>query len=203
MAASLVSLPTSKMVDLVPELKTLQGIVENNAWHNQDDVLMYTLTVVERLKVNLDLPFITNDQTKLKIFVTLNQVIGELTRRDLLLWAGLFHDFGKPETISRDDKQTICPDHEIVGANKAAGSLSAYIPNETDRNWIVGLIQNHGLPHRYILEDIPSLQQESADMYPELLLLGLSDTEASQAAELIPVEFKRRVSRYYMLLNQL
>src|SRR4051812_30770967 len=86
-----------ELLTLIPELKDLRGIIENNPWHTNDDVFVHTMSVFQHVQNNLRLDFVTNEETKEKIHCYLSERVGDLTNKEILLWATLLHDCAKSE----------------------------------------------------------------------------------------------------------
>jgi putative nucleotidyltransferase with HDIG domain len=192
-----------EILESVSELKELAKVVEDSReWHKHDSVLAHTMRVFEKLKLNLKLQFLNHNY--------FDQKVGELTRKECLLWAALFHDIAKPETMILVDGFTKCPDHEALGAEKAKRVLGNISMSEADRDRIVLLVMKHDelsglMGSRNDNEDltmqIQELMETHADIFPELVLLTLSDMEGSQLQEANPKEFEFRREMYYELLS--
>jgi hypothetical protein len=195
----------NEILEAVPELKKLANVVEDSQeWHKHDPVLTHTMRVFEKLKLNLELPFLNQDY--------FNQSVSDLTRKECLLWAALLHDIAKPETITMVDGFTKCPGHEALGAKKAQTILLGKISNEKDRERVVALVMHHddlsglmgsrttvqALEHNLI-----QLKETNYDIFPELVLLALSDMEGSQLKETNPKEFEFRREMYHELLSNM
>lgn len=197
---NLFSMDRNEILKNIPELRELAGVVENNTWHLNDDVLDHTLTVFNRLKENFKLNFVSIEY--------FDQKVGELTRKELLAWATLFHDIAKPDTYTQENGTTKCPNHEELGAKKAEIILKRYLPNPQDHIRAVRIIQHHGVPHnmftsdeQVLLQNTTIAKQEYADIFIDLLLLGLSDTEGAQLAQLNPQELAFRTQKYHQILQ--
>lgn len=199
-----------QFIAAIPELNTLKGIVENNAWHDNDDVYVHIMTVFNNLKKNLLLEFIKDSQVKERLNKYLNQKVGALTKRQILLWCGLLHDIAKPQTIKNNNGVTSCPNHEPEGAVIAKKIFNRLNFSEQDAERLYQIIYNHSVPHQLLNPMKNSEQIKNAagevktkfgDIFIELLFLGLSDTEGCQLQFKNPNEFNFRIKYYYSILN--
>lgn len=44
------NIKSRKLVDLIPELYKLNGVIENNDWHNKETAFEHTLSVLDNLE---------------------------------------------------------------------------------------------------------------------------------------------------------
>lgn len=102
----------------LPEFYALAGIVENNAWHLKQDVLLHVITVVEALQGLFSLEFLDGAlQEKGQEY--LSKRVGKFSAKELLLIATVLHDVAKSEIYIKDPHGgTRCPGHEIIGASR-------------------------------------------------------------------------------------
>lgn len=200
---------------LDPNLR-LRETVENNGWHNRDTVYSHTLSVFRNLIHDLELGFVADESVRVRLNEQLGLTVGKISRRDTLLVAALFHDVAKPDTIVKDKNgQDACPNHEAKSADKARQILTGRGFDEADISRICAIIAYHSLPHgitnpdfseensQKILVVAQNLKpgQDQADIFPELMLLGLADTQGSQLPDNNPVEFALRVESYYRIIR--
>ncbi|MFH0942573.1 MAG: HDIG domain-containing metalloprotein [Candidatus Beckwithbacteria bacterium] len=151
----------------IPELEELKQLYENNAWHDHDQVYTHVMKVVDEVK-----KMAPDSQ--------------------VLHWAALLHDIGKPETFKEVDGQTVCLDHEAVGAKKAKKILKRLKFDKKVVDKVVKLISLHG---RVLdMEHNRELKQEFPELYQDLMILGLADVLSCQLRTKDPQEFKRRVN---------
>ena len=206
---SITSLSEKEILSIIPGLKELNNFTENNNWHDHDNVLTHTFTVFSKLKENSKLLFLEEAKRDF-LLKYLNQKVGKYSRKEDLHWAALLHDIAKPEKFQTTNRLTQCPKHEEVGAKKAEKIISKLKFAIEDKMRIVEVIKNHNLPHQLFSPDIDEkiraqeiskARQNYSQIYVDLLLLGLSDTEGSQLKRLIPEEFKFRINQYYQTLD--
>lgn len=195
-----------EIVGIVPELLELNDVVENSRqWHKNDTVFNHTMNVFKRLKTNMELAFISEPE---KLAKYLAAKVGKLNRAQILLWAALFHDIAKPETLAIINGFTQCPGHEAKGAIKAKMILKRLIVKSKDLNRITDIIKNHDVMSAALdrstgdfREKIRIAEKDFEDIYPELILHALSDAEGSQLSTSNPEEYKFRITQYHILLN--
>jgi len=191
-----------ELVDRFPELVKLKGVVENNAWHDYDDVLKHT-EVMKNVK-----SIIQRDNLE----VYFNQPVGgEFTRGETLVMAAAFHDIAKPETIEINGTVTSCPNHELIGAGQTEEILKSKFDNNVV-NRVVSIIQNHGVPigifspeksEDQFKQELYKLKQEKGDIFVDLMVLVIADTKSSQLNKKNPEEFNFRISLGNKVLNEL
>lgn len=210
------------LLDQFPELKDpglrLMETIENNGWHSHDSVWGHTQSVFRNLLKDLELDFVQESGVKTRLNERLNARVGRISRRDALSVAVLFHDIGKPETIIKDKSgQDVCPNHEVKSADKARQILIGRGFDEADISRICAIIAYHALPHgitnpdfseenrKKILSVAQNLKPspDQADIFPELMLMGLADTQGSQLSDNNPAEFIARLEKYYEIVNSL
>jgi tRNA nucleotidyltransferase (CCA-adding enzyme) len=92
-------------LDVLPPVEALRGVPQDPRWHPEGDVFVHTLMVVDRA--------------------------AELARdlvpvaREVLMWAALCHDLGKPETTTIEGDRVRAIRHEVAGARIAKQWLGA------------------------------------------------------------------------------
>ncbi len=194
---------------LVPELAKLKKTVEHNAWHENDDVHTHVMQVLRRLRDNLLFSFIPDDRRLSQLHAHVNTKIGELTRKEILLWSALFHDLAKPETLKNTRGITSCPGHEKEGAKMTLKIFTQMGAQEKDKQMIVRIVACHSVPiHLFSPDksamlrarDIKEAKRQYQDIFTELLLLGLSDIEGCQLSSLDPKEYRFRIEQYHTAL---
>ena len=202
----------AKLKKLLPELYHLKDLFEENAWHNHDQVFIHVLKVFTNTKKALKLDFIDKKQ-KILLKKHLKQKIVNRSRQELVLWSALLHDIAKPETFKQNpDNSTICANHEAQGAKKTRKILKRLNFPQKEINWLAEIVTIHGQPHEIIdpqknsqtlKKDFSQLQQKHPQVFIELLLLSLADTQSAQLKQNNPSEYNFRIKSYKQLLNQL
>lgn len=202
-------------LDQFPELQDpslrLRETVENNGWHNRDTVYRHTLSVFRNLVHDLELGFVADESVRVRLNEQLDSRVGRISRRDTLLVAALFHDIAKPDTIVKSENgQDACPDHEARSSGKARKILTGHGFDEADIDRICEIVAYHSFPHGitnpgFSVEARQKLQakaeEDHGDIFPELMLLGLADTQGSQLRDNNPAEFAHRIESYYRIIG--
>lgn len=102
---------------VLPEIYKLKGCQQNKTWHPEGDVWMHTLYLLHKLS--------------------------EYTDNKILLWAGLLHDVGKPETTYTEDGIIKSKEHAKVGAKIAEKILKRLKFSNKETEAIYQLVYNH------------------------------------------------------------
>ncbi len=165
---------TSLLLTLFPELKGLEPLGPN-AYHHVN-VLSHTLLMVEKLSWAAEWCARHGHDT-------LPSQDDELALR----YAALFHDLGKQDTRSLDDRGNIhFYRHESFSSRRALGIMDRLrFPNSL-RDRVLRLIQEHmrilNLPLETRETALRRLVHHMGDLTPSLVLHTLADKEASRGA---------------------
>lgn len=187
--------------NFIPEFYELEKVIENNPWHNNDNVLNHTISVL----VGLEQVF---EKLNNRIKVYLDKKIDTHSRKELLFLATLFHDIGKKETYIREKNIAKCPGHEEVGAVKLKTIIPRFDLSEIEKTFIIEIVRNHGIIHEildYPEENPEKKTEEFKEKYPdiflEIILLSIADTLGSQLKENNLEEFNFRVDFLNKIIN--
>jgi tRNA nucleotidyltransferase/poly(A) polymerase len=129
-------------------------------------------------------------------------------RRDLLMWAVVTHDWGKPakRTVD-DDEKTHFYDHDRWGALLAEARLQALRFSSDEVAYVARLTDLHMRP-AHLAHDFPPTRRAIYRFYrdagaagPDCALLSLADHMAIQASVLEPETWRRRLATTGMLLD--
>lgn len=183
-------------LSLVPEFRALQGIIENNAWHNHETTFDHTLSVLENLeKIIYDLH---GEHKKY-----LEGIIESHSKNSLLKIAVLFHDIAKKDTLTIDENgRTSFINHEIMSAKKAEKILKRFGISKKEASYILHIIKNHGILHMIFseedyMEKAKKIKRgELSNIYLELMLLVYADTKPSYLQISNPGDYKKRIGFY-------
>lgn len=186
---------------LIPELYELVEIIENNPWHNNDNVLNHTISVLVELEQLLQR---LNDRIK----VYLEKKINTHSRKELLFLVTLFHDIGKKKTYKREKDITRCPGHEEEGAVKLKTIIPRFDLSESEKKFVVEIVRNHGIIHEILNypEENPEKKTEEfkekySDIFLEIILLAIADMLASQLRDNNSEDFKFRIGFLNKIIN--
>jgi len=160
------------LLTLFPDLKGLDHLGQSK--HHHLHVLSHTLLIVEKLSW---------------AFEWVSQKSGEipLTQEDrlALYYAALFHDLGKQDTYSKDEKEKVhFYHHESYSCQRAEGIMQRLRFPNLLRNRVLHLIQSHmrilNLSRETKEAALKRLVYQVGDDIPLLVLLTLADKEASR-----------------------
>jgi len=171
----------------LPEFYELKDIFENNPWHHES-TFEHTLNAI----------------SELEHFLKSNELPNEKVFRVMLL----LHDISKKETKTiNEEGLTYFIGHEQQGAKKAKLLIDRFNFSDSEKDYVISLIENHDRPHT-LFDDMDNvnqaaslLKQEFPEMYNELLVFGMLDTMSSILKDNRPDEYKFRIGKYRELLN--
>lgn len=178
---------------IVPEVYELERIVENNRSHINDPVFTHTLSVLTRLEKILE-------TVNKKVNNYLSQKIDYYSRAELLLFAAVFHDIGKKETLKIDGETTKFPGHEVKSAEKLKEIMPRFDLSEKEKEMVIQIVGNHGFFHNIL--DCPEddlekkskeFQEKYFNIFLEVILLTIADILGGQLKENSPEEFNFRI----------
>ena len=157
---------------LFSELKGLERLGQNE--HHHLDALSHTLLIVE--KISWAFEWIGRNDPK----TSLNQ-----EDRLALYYAALFHDIGKQDTYSKDEKGRVhFYYHEAFSAQAAERIMERLRFSNLMENKILHLVKNHmrilNLSQETKETALRRLVNQIGDETPLLVLLSLADKEASR-----------------------
>jgi poly(A) polymerase len=160
------------LLTLFPDLKGLEHLGQNE--HHHLHVLLHTLLIVEKLSWAFE-------------WVSLKARALPFTQEDrlALYYAALFHDLGKQDTYSKDEKGKVhFYHHESFSCQRAEEIMERLRFSHLLRNKILHLIQNHmrilNLSRETKEAALKRLVYQVGDDTPLLVLLTLADKEASR-----------------------
>ena len=123
------------------------------------------------------------------------------TRRDLLLWAAVTHDWGKPAKRTENDTGQIhFYDHDRWGALLVESRLQALKFAGDEVTYVARLTDLHMRP-AHLARDFPPTPRavyryfrDAEATGPDCALLGLADQMAMQAQDFVPETWQRRLA---------
>jgi poly(A) polymerase len=165
---------------LFPELKGLENLGQNE--HHHLDVLSHTLLIIEKMSWAFE-------------WVARNHRNIFLTQEDWLslFYAGLFHDIGKQDTYSKDEKERVhFYYHESFSVQAAERIMERLRFSNLTKNKILHLIRNHmrilNLSWETKETALKRLVNQIGEETPLLVLLTLADKEASRGILSIQID---------------
>jgi tRNA nucleotidyltransferase/poly(A) polymerase len=130
------------------------------------------------------------------------------TRRDLLPWAAVTHDWGKPAKRTEDDAgQTHFYDHDRWGALLAESRLQALRFASDEVTYVARLTDLHMRP-AHLTRGYPPTPRAIYRYYrdadttgPDCAVLSLADQMAMQAQDFVPEPWQRRLATTRVLFD--
>jgi len=163
---------TGLLITLLPELRGLQDLAQDE--HHHLNALSHTLLAIEKISW-------ANEWVKLK-----GKSLS-LSQEDLicLYYATLFHDIGKQDTFSNDERERVhFFHHEVFSCQAAEGIMERLRFSNPIRERVLRLIRNHmrilNLSPQTRETALKRVVHEMGDETPLLVLHSLADKEASR-----------------------
>jgi tRNA nucleotidyltransferase (CCA-adding enzyme) len=123
-------LDEAEQLDVFEPIARLKGVPQDPQWHPEGDVYVHTMMVVDRA-AEIARPL-------------------SATEREILLFAALCHDLGKPETTSMEEGRIRSLGHEARSAERTREWLEAMrLPGRHVRS-IEVLVANHLAPAQFV-----------------------------------------------------
>ena len=181
------------LFSLFPELKGLENLGQNE--HHHLDALSHTLLIVEKILWAVQWVG-RNDRETL-----LNQ-----EDRLSLYYAALFHDIGKQDTYSKDEKGRVhFYTHEAFSVQAAQGIMERLRFSNLMKNKVLHLVKNHmrilNLSWETKETALRRLVNQIGDETPLLVLLSLADKEASRG--ILSAQIDEVVERHCLRILEL
>ncbi|MDI7259179.1 MAG: HD domain-containing protein [Thermodesulfobacteriota bacterium] len=160
------------LLTLFPELKGLENLGQNQ--HHHLNVLSHTLLMIDKISWAFE-------------WVAQNRNPISLTQEDglVLYYASLFHDLGKQDTYSQDEKGRVhFYHHESFSCKRAEAIMERLRFSNPTKNRILRLIQHHMRILNFSSETgesaLKRLVNQMGEETPLLVLHTLADKEASR-----------------------
>jgi poly(A) polymerase len=165
---------------LMPELGRLENL--GQSLHHHLDVLSHVLLIVDKIAWAIE-------------WTGRNGRILSLTQDDrlILYYAALFHDLGKQDTYSRDEKERVhFYHHEAFSCQRAEAIMDRLRFSNAMKDRIFGLIKHHMRILNFSSETgesaLKRLVNQMGDDTPLLVLHTLADKEASRGILSVQVD---------------
>ncbi len=184
--------------DIFPEFYLLSGTIENDLWHQNQNVYEHTVRVIFNLERLLDLDFLPN-KARVKLKIYLNERIDHHLRKDLILISTFLHDMAKKDTRVIDASgKTSCPAHEVIGGTKVSNFSKRFELTHNEEEIVKKTVSQHALVYDfYHLRHKFTELSRIFELYStvigscqvELVLLFYSDILGSDGNKGAPEEF--------------
>ena len=160
------------LLTLFPDLKGLEYLGQSK--HHHLHVLSHTLLIIEKLSWAFE--WVSQEAESFQL---------AQEERLALYYAALFHDLGKQDTYSKDEKEKVhFYHHESYSCQRAEGIMQRLRFPNLLRNGVLHLIQSHmrilNLSRETKETALKRLVYQVGDDIPLLVLLTLADKEASR-----------------------
>jgi len=175
---------------LIPEFEQLKKI-ENQGDHHLYSLEEHTLRTLEELEKVIEERTRYLSAELLRDFGC-QRFLGEFTDLELLKWAALFHDIGKPRTLEVREGRITFYNHDRVGEEIVKQTGRRLRWGEKATRFIASLVRHHLRPF-YLRESFMKGQlgrrgmanfwRDCGDIAPHLFLLSLADALASGDSE--------------------
>ena len=190
---------TGVLGQVFPEVEACRGVAQPSMYHVHDVYghLLKRVEELDRLVGEHGVPFGP------EVDRYFDEPVGDgLTRRDLMPLAGLFHDIGKPETVSaRPDGNPRFLLHERVGADMVAAICMKLKFSRPVRVFLASVVRNHMRPWSIAPEGrVPSVRairkfhQQVGNAAVAVLVLHLADLRGARGYMLTTEEWDARVA---------
>jgi len=184
---------SNMLLTLLLELKGLENLGQNE--HHHLDVLSHTLLMVE--KISWALEWVTRNHQEIPF---------PQEDRLSLYYTALFHDIGKQDTYSKDEKGNVhFYHHESFSSQSAERIMERLRFSHQMRNKILHLIKNHmrilNLSWETKETALKRLVHQIGEEIPLLVLLTLADKEASRG--ILSIEIDEVVEKHCLRIFEL
>ncbi|HCS79339.1 TPA: hypothetical protein DIV55_06410 [Patescibacteria group bacterium] len=206
------SLKGRKYLDSFPEYYELATVIENNLWHNNQNVLDHVIGVFAGLEVVLKFTDLKATQ-KILLEKYLSVVIGHRTKKEALIVATLLHDIAKTDTlVKHPDGTASCPGHELIAAGRVKRFSNRFDLSKNDEAYVERIVRYHGFISEILNLIIDNSNKEKyleifqdtvGDIAIELVLLMHADMLGSDLEASDKKAYTDRINTLSWILDQL
>ncbi len=162
-----------------PLFLRLKNVVENNDYHDHEDVYSHSIKVKDIALKVINADFISNLEAKERFNRFINEDFHGYKRADIIILIALLHDIGKILNVKEDGKThpllvtntegtTSCPGHEYWGSTVVAEVIKDLSLPKEITDYIAAVIRSHdsfnplyweskkGWPMDMVLNDVKS-----------------------------------------------
>lgn len=197
-------LKSGALFKLLPEVYEMKDVVENNEWHNNEDIFSHILKVLNNFETFLR----KNRNNKIRTYM--NKRVDFAKIKDLIFFSILLHDMGKKWTVQKKKNIINFPGHEIISAKKSKKILNRFFLSDREKNIILCMIKNHTALHIIVDPENKNLGKDFKKFYKKkeldmigFVLLVMMDTLNSYLKKTKPEQYNFRVLFYKKTLNSL
>ncbi len=206
------ALKEKKYLKSFPEYYRLVKVIENNLWHNNQNVLDHVIGVFRGLETVLQ--FKDLDLTRKKLAEDyLSQAIDQRTRKEILFTATLLHDIAKNETlVKQPDGTSGCPGHELIAAARVKKFSARFKLSKKDEDYVERIVRYHGFISEILNLIIANgnnkiylkiFQETAGDVAIELVLLMHADLLGSDLKKNNSKAYTDRITTLAWMLGEL
>lgn len=150
---------------ILPELDRLHDLEQPPEWHTEGDAYDHTILLLQKL-------------SELEENPDYQEILGKLP--SALRVAAVFHDVGKVETQTRDEKGIRFLGHDKVSVELTKGVLNRLRINNDETKDILWLIEHHMQILQFDKMKLANQKKMARNpLFPSLIALGLADARAS------------------------
>lgn len=137
-----------------PLFLKLKNVVENNGYHDHEDVYSHSIKTKDIALREIKGDFITNLEAKKAFLQFINEDFHGFKRADVMILIALLHDIGKilsvkedsnihPLLVTNAQSITSCPGHEYWGSTIVAEVLKDLSLPKEITDYMAAVIRNH------------------------------------------------------------
>jgi len=196
----------------LPEYYALETVVENNPWHDHQNVLDHVIKVYTALEQLLKFEECAVSQ-KTVLLTYFSSTVGSHSREEVVRAAALLHDIAKIDTlVTTADGSAYCPGHELIGASRVHTFSERLALDTVTEEYVERIVRYHGFISEilnYILiygdkqKYFKLFLETVGDVALELVLHMQADIYGCDLERLDKTGFEQRVNLLHWMLDQL
>ncbi|MBP7774454.1 HD domain-containing protein [Candidatus Woesebacteria bacterium] len=138
------SLKEKRYLAELPEYYALESVVENNPWHDHQNVLDHVIKVYAAIEQLLKFEERADSQ-KTFLHSYFSRTIGNHSKKEILCGAALLHDIAKIDTlVTTVDGNSYCPGHELIGASRVHKFSERLGLDAVSTGYVEKIVRYHG-----------------------------------------------------------
>lgn len=211
-ALTAASLREKQYLAELPEYYALETVVENNPWHDRQNVLDHVIKVYAALEQLLEFGECA-DLQKTFLFKYFSHAVGNHSRKEIVCAATLLHDIAKSDTlVTTADDSSYCPGHELIGASRVHKFSKRLMLDAVAADYVERIVRYHGFISEilnYILmygnkqKYFELFSETVGDVALELVLHMQADIHGCDLERLDKTGFDQRTELLHWMLDQL